>query len=56
MATITNKMFAESNETFKKMCKEAGCEPTERQASKFQNEYGKAYKYLKGRRLTASKR
>jgi len=56
MATATNKDFADSNEKFRELCKKAGCEPTARQASKFKNEYGRAYKLLRGIALSRSKR
>lgn len=39
-----NKTFAQTNTAFKTACENAGLPPTKRQASKFRNEYGKAYK------------
>ena len=39
-----NKTFAQTNTAFKTACEKAGLPPTKRQASKFRNEYGKAYK------------
>jgi len=56
MATETNLDFANANERFREMCQKAGCEPTRRQASKYMNKYGKAYKYAHGITLSASKR
>ena len=41
---MKNKEFAKSNEKFQKLCKEAKIKPTTRQASKYRNEKGKAYK------------
>lgn len=43
---ITNKLFTE-NEYFKACCVNASVEPTIRQASKFQNQKGSAYKARK---------
>ena len=39
-----NKTFAENNQAFKTACERAGTPPTKRQASKFRNERGIAYK------------
>ena len=40
----TNKEFAETNKIFKDMCVKAGVNATIRQASKFRNKKGSAYK------------
>ena len=40
----TNTRFAGENVAFKTACETAGIPPTKRQASKWRNEYGKAYK------------
>lgn len=40
----TNRTFAETNQAFKKACERAGTPATKRQASKFRNERGIAYK------------
>jgi hypothetical protein len=42
------KMMAETNTTFQKACKIANCNPTKRQASKFRNGKGIAWKVGKG--------
>ena len=39
-----NRTFAQTNQAFKNACERAGTPATKRQASKFRNEYGKAYK------------
>ncbi len=41
---VTNRMFARDNEKFKAACDKAGVEPTGRQASKYRNKKGRAYK------------
>lgn len=38
----TNDMFAASDTAFRKLCEDAGINPTARQASKFRNGYGLA--------------
>lgn len=43
----SNRQFAESNPRFKNACEKAGVPPTKRQASKFRNERGAAWKALK---------
>ena len=42
MSKITNKMFRDNNEVFKKCCELLDVEPTTRQASKFRNKKGVA--------------
>lgn len=42
---ITNVKFSKMDETFKVSCERAGIEPTRRQASKFRNKKGLAYKF-----------
>lgn len=42
---ITNKKFSEENEHFKNACKEAGIEPTVRQASKWRMGKGIAIRF-----------
>lgn len=44
---VTNKEFAEKDEFFKNCCGKAGVNPTVRQASKFRNGKGSAYKHRK---------
>jgi len=39
-----NTHFAETNEEFRKCCEKAGIEPTARQASKWRNQRGRAFK------------
>jgi len=41
---VTNKDFAQKDSLFKTCCEAVGLEPTRRQASKFRNGKGKAYK------------
>jgi hypothetical protein len=41
---ITNKSFAESDVIFKRICENIGNLATPRQASKFRNKKGKAYR------------
>lgn len=41
---MTNKDFAQKDNLFKSCCEAVGLEPTRRQASKFRNGKGKAYK------------
>jgi len=43
---ITNKMYSET-EDFQKACEKAGVKATARQASKFRNRKGSAYKNRK---------
>lgn len=45
MSYVTNKKFAETNEVFIKSCEKADITPTIRQASKFRNQKGLAYKH-----------
>ena len=44
----TNAEFAKENATFRKACEAAGVEPTTRQASKYRNGQGIAYKTREG--------
>ena len=44
---IYNSVFANENENFKLCCEKAGVKPTKRQASKFRNKSGAAYKFMK---------
>lgn len=44
---MTNKKFAEKDKGFREACEKAGVEPTTRQASKFRNKKGSAYKASK---------
>jgi hypothetical protein len=44
---MTNKEFAETNKAFQKACENAGVKPTPRQASKYRNKKGKAWKTKK---------
>lgn len=44
---MTNKKFANEDKVFKDACEKAGVEPTTRQASKFLNKKGLAYKTSK---------
>ena len=44
---MTNKKFAEKSEEFRAACKLAGLNPTSRQASKYRNQKGLAYKAAK---------
>jgi len=46
--TMTNREFAKQDQTFKMCCEKAKVEPTVRQASKFRNRKGAAYRVLKG--------
>jgi hypothetical protein len=41
---MTNKIFAEQDEPFKKACEKVGITATKRQASKWRSGKGKAYK------------
>ena len=41
---VTNAMFVKEDKSFKSACEKAGTEPTVRQASKFRNKKGIAYK------------
>lgn len=53
---MTNQEFALSESLFIKMCEKAGIACTKRQASKFRQGYGTAYKTLKGISLSAKRR
>ena len=44
---MTNKEFAQKDSGFHTACEKAGIEATKRQASKFRNQKGKAYKNRK---------
>jgi hypothetical protein len=44
---ITNKKFSTDDDFFKKACEKAGVEATTRQASKFRNNRGLAFKHRK---------
>lgn len=41
---LTNKEFSEQDEKFVKVCKDNNIEPTTRQASKWRNKKGSAWK------------
>lgn len=41
---MTNKEFAEKDDTFREACKRAEVLPTKRQASKYRRQTGTAYK------------
>lgn len=41
---VTNKQFSETNQFFQKCCEAVNLQPTSRQASKFRNKQGRAYK------------
>ena len=41
---VTNKMFAAQDQGFRAKCDEAGVQPTSRQASKYRNGKGTAFK------------
>lgn len=41
----TNKLFSETEIVFRKACKLAGVEPTTRQASRFRNKKGSAFRF-----------
>lgn len=45
---MTNAQMAYDDGNFRKVCQNAGVEPTKRQASKFRRGQGKAYKKMKG--------
>ena len=45
MSDLTNKQICKTSELFRKACELAGIEPTPRQASRFLNHNGKAYKF-----------
>jgi len=47
MDKITNKEFLEQDQIFKRACELVQLPPTKRQASKFRNKKGKAFKGLK---------
>lgn len=49
MAELTNRAFKDKNTDFNAACAAAHVEPTKRQASKFRNKKGLAYK--EGRRV-----
>jgi hypothetical protein len=40
---MTNKQFAEQDETFKAACEQVNLQPTKRQASKWRSKKGKAW-------------
>jgi hypothetical protein len=40
----SNRVFAAENKAFRAACSEAGVEPTKRQASKYRNKLGVAYR------------
>ena len=42
---LNNREFSQQDDHFRKCCKEAGTEPTTRQASKFRKKRGKAYQF-----------
>ena len=44
---MINSEFAKKNDAFRKACKKAHVEPTARQASKFRNGRGIAFKFRK---------
>ena len=44
---MTNSEFAKTNKKFKEFCKIANVNPTTRQASKWRNQKGTAYKLFK---------
>ena len=44
---VSNSEFSKTNKKFKEFCKIAGVEPTVRQASKWRNQKGSAYKLFK---------
>lgn len=41
---VTNKKFADNDDNFRSMCARAGIDATRRQASKYRNHKGKAFK------------
>ena len=41
---VTNRAFAEADDTFRAACKKVGIEATRRQASKWRRKLGAAYK------------
>lgn len=43
---MTNKKFAQEDKAFKKACEAVGARPTQRQASKFRNGKGAAFKKI----------
>jgi hypothetical protein len=45
---MTHKESAQKDSQFHLACEKAGIEPTKRQASKYRNQKGKAYKARKG--------
>lgn len=45
---LNNREFAKQDQAFKACCEMAKIEPTVRQASKFRNRKGAAYKILRG--------
>jgi hypothetical protein len=44
---VTNREFAEKDKEFRNLCENSGVKPTTRQASKFRNKRGLAYKHLR---------
>ena len=47
---MKNSTFAQSNELFQEVCKISQIEPTARQASKWRNKKGSAYKFYNERK------
>ena len=47
--SITNRVYAETNQAFKNACAKASTPPTKRQASKFRRGLGKAWKALQNK-------
>lgn len=45
---LTNRKFAEQDQAFIEACAVAGIESTKRQASKWRNRQGRAWKFAKG--------
>jgi hypothetical protein len=44
MSMLSNRSFADTDKSFLNLCKRADTPPTKRQASKFRNHKGKAFK------------
>lgn len=42
---VSNALFAKTDKTFIAACELAGVQPTQRQASKYRNDRGKAFQY-----------
>ena len=47
-SNLTNRKFAKEDEKFQEACMNAEIQPTTRQASKYRNQKGKAYKAQRG--------